>query len=252
MNLDTSGNGHAGKAVIYGRYSNRPKDAKHDRVESIEYQEEALRQYFDRLGIEVAEVIGDPLTSARLVPLKERPGGKRLLALTTGRRPRYSIVGAYRLDRLFRDIVDGVQVLRAWKRSKAALHLSAEGGQSLNTASAFGRCMVHTRLVYAEFEADLTSERTQSAMLRMQRNGKLMSKQPPFGWRVEPENPRALLPDQIEQNVLQLVKAWSDKGYTPAQISTMLNKQGILWRSKPCHQEKVRRALRRLSRSAGT
>ena len=99
------------KALLYVRYSARPKNKKLDPGETLEVQEDYCRRYFKFQGIEVDRVIADPQVSARLVPLHKRRGGRELLNLTTGKMPVYSIVGAYRLDRLFRDVVDGILVL---------------------------------------------------------------------------------------------------------------------------------------------
>jgi site-specific DNA recombinase len=151
------------KALLYVRYSARPKKRNIDPGETLEVQEDYCRRYFAFHGIEVDRVIADPQVSARLVPLNKRPGGRELLDLTTGKMPVYSIVGAYRLDRLFRNVVDGIHTLRAWRRAGTAAHFASEGGQSINTETATGRWMTGMLLQVAEFEADLTGERTRQA-----------------------------------------------------------------------------------------
>lgn len=238
------------EAIGYIRYSPKPEEAELDRADTLEFQEAALRTYFDHAGIRLAEVIPDPLTSARLVPLHKRDGGRRLLELTTGRRPDYQIVGAYRLDRLFRDIADGVTVLRGWKKSKTAFHLTAEGGQSLNTSTAFGRMMIHTRLVYAEFEADLSSERTSASHLFKQHSNRRVSNEPPYGKMLDPDNAARWLECSEEQEVIERIVLLHSSGMTSASIATALNNAGVPARANTrWHPEKIKRILKRSARA---
>ena len=99
--------------LIYVRYSPKPMDAiDRDEASSLDYQEDVVRRYFDFIGVTTAEVIKDAETSARLVQLRNRKDGKRLLELTSGKPRIYSIVGVMRLDRLFRNVVDGITTCR--------------------------------------------------------------------------------------------------------------------------------------------
>lgn len=217
-------------AIVYARYSPRPED----RCESLEFQADFCRKYFDFLGIKVDRVIGDPDTSARLIPLIKREGGRELIRLTTGTRPEYKIVGAYRLDRLWRDVVDGNITLKLWQTAGVVSHFAAEGGCSVNTTTATGRFLVNMLLAKAAYEPDLTSERTRAAMHRHMANGWAMGGTAPYGKAIGPKK-RApngkmrltLIDDPTEQNVIAQVEAWREEGWRLRKIARYLNELNI-------------------------
>ena len=236
------------KGLIYVRYSPKPDDSEGDDADSLQYQEDYVRKYFAYLGIAAGDVIADPLTSARKVPLKERKGGKRLLALTTGRRPQYSVVGVYRLDRLFRNVVDGNLVLDAWRQAGTECHFAAEGGQSLNTASATGRFLVNVLLAKSLYEPDLTSERTSDAMRRHMRSGRVMGSQLPYGQQEtqpDAEGRRMMEPCPAEVEIIAKIQAMYKLGLKPNKIADMLNANGVPCRGNKWHHPMVTRICRR-------
>jgi DNA invertase Pin-like site-specific DNA recombinase len=234
------------KAIVYCRYSARPKRRKIDEAETLEVQESYCRRYFEFHGIEIGRVIADPQTSARLVPLHKRKGGQELLALTTGKAPAYSIVGAYRLDRLFRDVVDGILTLRAWERAGTAAHFTAQGGQSLNTETATGRYIVNILLSTAAHEADLTSERTRQADAAHQANGRIVGGLP-YGWRRDPIETTKMIPNADEQLVLLKMLELAGDNFrlaNPRAVARALNALGYRTRKgTPWHHEAVRRIV---------
>lgn len=216
-----------------------------DKVESLEFQEEFLRQYCERQGFAIGEVIGDPMTSARKIPLRKRPGGQRLLELTTGKNPAYRIVAAYRLDRLFRSIVDGVQTIAAWDRAGAAMHLAAEDGQAINTKTATGKMIVHMRLVINQYEGDTIAERTSQAMQRMGRNGRKMGGVPPYGMRLIDGK---WIEDREEAEAVREILALSQT-MSPRMVARILDERGMPCRGgKRWHHVTIRRILERATR----
>jgi site-specific DNA recombinase len=234
------------KALLYVRYSARPKKRNIDPGETLEVQEDYCRRYFAFHGIEVDRVIADPQVSARLVPLHKRRGGRELLDLTTGKMPVYSIVCAYRLDRLFRDVVDGILVLRAWERAGTAAHFAAQGGQSLNTTTATGRYVVNILLATAAHEADLTSERTRLADIRHQENGRIVGGLP-YGWRRDQIETTKMIPNDDEQLVLLKMLELAGDNFrlaNPRAVARALNALGYRTRKgTPWHHEGVRRIV---------
>lgn len=228
------------KAVIYCRYSPRPDDL----CESLEFQADFVRRYFDYAGVEVGRVIGDAETSARKVPLRKRKGGAELLDLTSGRNPAFQVVGAYRLDRLWRSVVDGNLTLAKWAKCGVACHFAAEGGQSINTATATGRFIVNVLLAKAEYEPDLTAERTQSAMLRKQANGQAMSKRPPYGFR---RVGKLLEVDQHERLVAERIISMRSSGLGFREIGRLLASEGIKCRGNGWHHSTIKAIWSRAS-----
>lgn len=208
-------------ACIYARYSFARQQ---DECESIEFQTDTVRKYFAYQGIEVGEVISDPATSARLIPLHKRKGGAKLLELTTGRRPQYQVVGSYRMDRLWRDVVDGMTTLKIWKRGDVSVHFAAEGGQSLNTSTAIGEFLITVLLAKGALEPALTSERTSAAMLRHISNGRRMGSQAPYGMM---ESGGRWVDSPEEQAVIQRVLKMHEAGLSLRAIAARLESDGV-------------------------
>lgn len=236
-------------AILYLRYSPR----KTDLCESLEVQESHIRQYLSFAGIEPGLVLRDPETSARLTPLAKREGGAKLLSLTTGRNPEFKIVAAYRLDRLFRSVVDGCQTLEAWRDAGVAVHFSAEGGQSLNTATATGRFLVNILLSKAAYEPDLTAERTSDAMKRHSDSGRYMGYLP-YGKRegesieVNGRLVRTIEDDPEEQSVIQMATKFYNNGCEKnySAVARKLNGLGVPCRnSRGWSATQVKRVLGR-------
>lgn len=241
------------KAVIYCRYSPKKRD---EVTESLEYQENHVRRYFEFLRIGVAKVIYDPEVSARRVPLSKREGGSELLKITSGRNPQFLIVGCYRLDRLFRDVVDGNLTLRMWTKAGVQCHFAAEGGQSINTSNATGRFLVNMLLSMAAFEPDMTSERTSAALKQLMVNGFSAGKHPPYGKRfgdpVEVEKNgvtvlrRTLVDDPEESQVAERIRYLHDeKHFNYSEIVRILIQDGVPARTGAWSHPKVSRICRR-------
>lgn len=212
-------------AIIYARYSPRPEDES----DSLEVQEDAVRKYFDFAGIEVGKVIGDPETSARKVPLGKRRGGAELLDLTTGRKPKYSIVGAMKMDRLWRDVVDGILTLKEWDSAGVACHFAQQGGQSINTTTATGRLVTNFLLSIAQFEPENTAERTSAALRHMQSNG-FLAGGVPYGKRLGPvvDGRKTLVDDESEVTIRDnRILPMRAEGMGYYKIARILNHEGV-------------------------
>ena len=230
--------------ALYLRYSPRPQQ----QCESIEFQESYCRKYLEFLGIEVGGKFADPDTSARKLPLRKRAGGKLLLEATTGPSPRYNMVCCYRLDRLWRDVVDGNLTLRQWRRWGVDCHFAAEGGCSINTSTATGRFLINILLSKASYEPDLTSERTSSAMQRYIAGGKAMGGSPPYGKR---RVGREWVDDPAEQAVIARVLELHAAGLKNQQIASLLNRECVPSRGESWSHVTIRRIIAR-SRSVQT
>jgi DNA invertase Pin-like site-specific DNA recombinase len=93
--------------------------------ESVDAQNQLLQRYCSAKGLNPS-VWTDEGVSARLVPLAERAGGAALLAeLEPG-----DIIVAKSLDRLFRNVIDGVSTIETWRQQDVTLHLVDHGGAS--------------------------------------------------------------------------------------------------------------------------
>lgn len=189
----TAGN----RAVIYVRVSTGAQ------VESglgLDDQRARLAAYCALRGLEVVELVADEGESAGK-PLAKRPGGRRVLALVKARK--VDAVVALKLDRAFRNASDALATVQAWEVAGIALHLADMGGQALDTSSAIGRMFLTIMAGFAEFERNLTAERTTAALAHKARTGNMrIGADAPYGWRYDGN---ALARVDAEQVVIELV-----------------------------------------------
>lgn len=204
-------------AVIYTRVSTADQ-AEHG--VSLEAQEERLTAYALACGLDVAAVLREPAISGT-IPLGDRPEGSKVVAMVRKGEVRHVI--SLKLDRLFRSAVDALSTTAEWDKSGIALHLVDMGGQSLNTGSAMGRMMLTMMAGFAQFERDLTAERTTAALAHKKANNTAYSPTP-FGKTREGD---ALLDHEKERKVISIMKEWREKGITLRRIAARLNEGGI-------------------------
>lgn len=204
-------------ALVYLRVSTA------DQVEngcSLDAQEKRLAAYAASAGLEVAAIVREEGVSGT-VPLAERPGGSKVAAMVSSGKVRNVV--ALKLDRLFRSAVDALSVTAEWDRLGVALHLADHGGQSLNTGSAMGRMMLTMFAGFAQFERDLTSERTKAALLYKRSNGQAYSPVP-YGWDRDGND---LFGNQDEQDAIEQMRTWHAEGASLREIARRLNAAGV-------------------------
>lgn len=205
------------KAIGYARVSTEEQAAEGI---SLAAQLERIRSYCALNGLDLVGVITEEGISAAK-PLAERPGGRRLLELLGS--DGIGHVVALKLDRLFRDAIDCLTVVRDWDRKRIALHLVDQGGQAINTKSAMGRFFLTVMAGVAEMERNLIGERTRIALQHKRRNGEVYGPEP-FGYRRKGER---LVPDPRELKALELMKRLRSQGYSYRRIAYELRQRRI-------------------------
>ena len=226
----------SGLHKVYRRFSPRRNQ---EECESIEVQAERCESYARHQFGEDVELttFSDPAVSGG-TPLAERPEGGQLVASLR----RGDILVVQRLDRLFRDAADGIAWVRQWTKRGISLHLADQGGCSIDCSSAVGRFMIGQLLLQAEFEKDLTGEKTSYAMKRHQRAGRAMSAQAPFGFtRVGKD----LVKDESEQQVIEMVQRLHESGESNRAITRTLEASDFQARSGRWHHVTIGRILNR-------
>lgn len=142
---------------IYARFSPRPnaEDSK-----SIEVQIDACERYCRMHDFEITDTFIDRETSARTVPFLDRFGGsslwKRIL--------RGDRIICARLDRAFRNSLDGHRMFEMFAENDIEIHFVAQDGCSLNNKTATGKLLLSMSLAVAEYEPMIISERTKAAL----------------------------------------------------------------------------------------
>jgi len=204
-------------AVIYIRVSTADQ-AEHG--VSLDAQKERLTAYATANGLTVAGILREEAISGT-IPLADRPEGEKLTQMVNSGQVRHVI--ALKLDRLFRSAVDALSTTAEWDKHGIALHLVDMGGQSLNTGSAMGRMMLTMMAGFAQFERDLTAERTTSALAHKKANGQAYSPTP-FGKDRDGER---LINNAQEQSIIQKMRELREGGFSLRGIAEHLNSNGI-------------------------
>ena len=218
-------------AVIYLRVSTADQ-AEHG--VSLDAQQERLTAYAIANGLEVAGILRESAISGT-IPLADRPEGVKLTEMVSSGQVRHVI--ALKLDRLFRSAVDALSTTAEWDKQGIALHLVDMGGQSLNTGSAMGRMMLTMMAGFAQFERDLTAERTTSALAHKKANNQAYSPTP-YGKDRDGER---LTDNTEEQGVITKMRELRDESLSFRGIAEYLNSNGIISKQgKGWHASTVR------------
>lgn len=222
------------RAVALVRFSPRPLP---EEAKSLEVQSERIASYAARESLEIVETFKDPETSARRTPLAKRPGGAAMIAYVERHGIKHIIV--QKLDRAFRDTLDGLQWLRRWKKQGVSLHLADQGGCAVNCSTATGELVMTFLLGVASFEPAQTAERTSQSMKHRQKNGQRMSSRIQFGFRLEGG---LLVPDEAEQELGSFFEA--NRNLSLKDIAAMAERMGYTFRGGKIHRSLVWRVLK--------
>lgn len=235
--------------VVYVRYSPRPKlrnesleaSAAQEDAETIKLQIEACERYAAMKSLVITDIIRDPETSARKTPLFEREGGENLKSL-----PRGSHIICYKLDRMFRNTVDGLTTLEYFKERGIRLHFADQGGCTIDVSTAVGEMLTTTLLAYAAFEPRQTSERTAAAYKHLAKRGIVLTSRDciQYGRRFD-ETIGQNVEDEKECNMIRLARKLNAEGLSlPAIGKRLIEEFGDLRGLKQIHSQKVKNLIR--------
>jgi len=228
------------KAIGYIRVSTQ------EQAESglgLDSQERAVRLYCEMKGFDLVGLIRDEGVSAGK-PLGDRDGGQGLLRSAALKGT--SHVVAMKLDRLFRNAGDALQVVEDWDKRCVALHLVDQGGSAMDTSSAMGKFMLTVLAGVAEMERNLGRERTTAALAEKRARGEKTGGTVPYGFDAVPSHAGVigLVENAGEQAVINRMHRLRQEGFPLAGIAKQFNedavptKTGARW-----HPETVRGIL---------
>lgn len=205
---------------------------------SLDDQPERLAAYCQAYGYQLVDVISEQV-SARKVPLHKREGGAQLLArLEAGDADGVIVI---KLDRLFRDLMDGLEYFRDALYPRRRGRAGRGGAQvvslseHIDTSTAAGRHMLKFALLEADAEADRTSERTADAMRGLRKRGRVYG-HVPYGcvghggtWDAEQGRMvnQRLLHDPATWPIRETIVARRAGGDSLRKIRAWLAEQGI-------------------------
>jgi len=185
-----STNGHGSKperVALLMRVSSEEQREK----ETIEIQDEFLKQYCDLYELEVADIYKDDGVSGT-IPLHERPEGRRLLE--DAKDGKFDVVLVYRLDRLGRSLLVIVDAHDRLQQAGVALR---SGTEPIDTSTPSGRLIFQMLASFAEFERGTIRERTQAGLHRALKSGK-QAGLIPYGYDITPDGSFEIVPEEAE------------------------------------------------------
>lgn len=138
------------------------------------------------------------------------------------------VLVVYSLSRLARSTRDALEIAARLERAGSDLVSLSE---SLDTTNAAGKMVFRMLAVLAEFERDLISERTTSAMAYLRRTGRRISGKVPFGYDLDGDN---LIPNEAEQTALGVMHRLRSRGFSLRAIGLELRKRGIRTKNGRC------------------
>jgi DNA invertase Pin-like site-specific DNA recombinase len=185
---------------------------------SIEAQIKKIQAYCDFKELELVAIIKDEAVSG-FKPLEKRPGGKELLDAIANNKAQNII--AVKLDRLFRNTGDAIAKSNDFQSKQIDLHLL---DIDVDTSTATGRIFFTIIAGLAQFERDITGERTKAVLDMKRKEGKAWN-HTPFGFdRLEGDN---LTVNNKETTAIKQIAKMRKDGLTLREIAHELELQGI-------------------------
>lgn len=203
------------QAIIYVRVSTAGQAVEGI---SMEAQETKGKAWAEANGYAVAGVFRDAGISGTRT---NRKGLRDALAAVCAKRG--NVLVTYSLSRLARSTKNAIEIAERLEKAGADLCSLSE---RIDTSTAAGKMVFRMLAVLAEFERDLTSERTRAALAHKAAKGERIGGVP-FGYRLADDAVR-LVADAEEQRTLSEMKAMRRRGMSWQNIAEQLNARGTL------------------------
>lgn len=234
------------QAIVYTRFSPRPNA---DKAMSCEFQEQKCRDYCKLHDIDVLAVYEDRNISGKRAD--NRPGLQNAMVHVCKER---GVLVVYSLARLARSTKDAIDLSDTLKKHKADLAMIVE---NIDTSTPFGRFYYVVAAAYGALERETTAERTRNILRHMRDNGIRISRRPPFGYMLDPNNPTRyekvngqlikipgkVIPIKHEQEAMVLIRSLDKQGCNLSEICRRLHAQGFKPRGKRWYHQTVKKIL---------
>lgn len=229
---------------IYARFSPRPNA---EECRSIEVQTDACQKYCEMNGWKVTETYADRETSARTTNFCDRKSA----GILTSKLKRGDRIVCARLDRAFRNTVDGLTTFEKFYKKDVTFCFAAQDGCSLTTATAQGKLLLSMMLSITEYEPALISERTKAGFKNLKKNmvNVFATEKIPYGYesdfsegfRGDTGYSNKLKFCEEELSIIRLILLRYMAGKNRNAIGVELNAEGKLCRGRPWVAKKVER-----------
>jgi len=199
------------KCIGYIRVSSDRQD------NSLQVQEQRIKEYCQFNKLSLVKILIDENISGG-VEIFKRPEGKKLLDLKD-----IKDIVFLKPDRAFRSVSDALITLDKWNKENITSHYADAGGNSLSTKTAIGRLMFTTIISFAEFEKNITGERTKAVLNDRKNNNKTYCAAL-YGF----DNVNGTLTkNETEQKIILDIMRMNELRMNNSQIATTLNNQGV-------------------------
>jgi DNA invertase Pin-like site-specific DNA recombinase len=202
------------KAIGYIRVSTAQQA---DEGISLDAQTARIQAYAAANGLELAAVYSDAGLSGKRAD--NRPG---LVSALDAVCECQGVLVVYSLSRLARSVADTIAISQRLQKSGAEL---ASLSERIDTGSAGGRMVFTLMAAFAQFERDLTAERTSAALQHKKSSGERVGTIP-FGFQLAADGV-TLLPVAEQQEAIRLIRELRSAGQTLQQIADRLAAAGI-------------------------
>ena len=221
------------KVVAYIRVSTDQQDL------SLEVQAMKLNAFCQFHSLTPMSIFSDEDVSGRK-PLLERPGGKAM-AKYLAENPDVKGIVALRVDRMFRNDIDGLSTADLWAEKGIDFYATDIAGNSVNVRSSHGRLLFTLMLSFAVFESMRIGERTQDALAAL-KSAKKKYSHAPYGFYANSDN--GLVLHEGEAAVVRKIINLTLDGYGNTRISDILNEEKVpTKRDKVWHPSTIRNIL---------
>lgn len=160
------------RAVGYVRVST---EEQADEGVSLDAQEARLRAYCALRGLELVAVHRDEGVSGGKAFASHPAGSATIAAIAAGD---VAQVVVTKIDRAFRNAVDCLATVDAWRGAGVALHFVDMGGQAVDTSTAMGGFFLLMMAGMAEWELATIRERTRTALQHKKVRGERLGADP--------------------------------------------------------------------------
>lgn len=179
---------------------------------SLDGQKNTIIEAAKKKGLVLKDIIIEDGVSAS-IPLKNRPGGSKIFQAIKEKTVR--TVVATKLDRLFRDTLDCLEITREWeKQGIRVLLLDID----MDFSTPMGKAFLTSQASFAELERNLISARTKDGLKQVKREGVKLGGTG-LGWRRKPDEvdekgrfQQELVLEELE--VIRRIKNMREDGHT--------------------------------------
>lgn len=200
------------RAVIYSRISGEDQS-----VYSLDSQVEECKKEINHKSHELVEIYTENGYSAKNM---NRPSLQRMFADLAAKK--FDIIYIWRLDRLTRDTLDGLNMVVNIFRPNGVEFASVT--EDINTSTSDGYMMFTIRLSMAQAEREKIRERTTGGLRKRAMAGKRTSAQRPYGYNI---NEMQLTVNEVEAEIVRRIYTMYAAGNGYLKIADTLNGDGV-------------------------